>query len=141
MRDTLGSGRLNFGLVFLLSVPSFTASLAGAQAAIPGMWRGNSVCTVKDSPCHDEQNVYRISALPGKPGWFSVTAGKVVNGKEIVMGTGEWVYDPEKRSLTNEDGDRVFRLTVVDDKMEGSLTSGGTVYRRIYLKKNTERAK
>jgi hypothetical protein len=57
------------------------------------------------------------------------------------MGTGEWVYDPEKRSLTNEDGDRVFRLTVVDDKMEGSLTSGGTVYRRIYLKKNTERTK
>jgi len=41
------------------------------------------------------------------------------------MGTGEWEHDPEKRSLSNEDGDRVFRLTVVDDKMEGSPTSGG----------------
>jgi hypothetical protein len=41
----------------------------------------------------------------------------------------------------NQDGDRVFRLVVVDDKMEGSLTSGGTLYRRIYLKKETERLK
>jgi hypothetical protein len=89
MRDTLGSRRLSSGLFLLLSVLGFTSSFAGAQVAIPGMWRGNSVCTVKDSPCHDEQNVYRISTVPGKPGWFSVTASKMVNGKEIVMGTAD----------------------------------------------------
>ena len=142
MRDTLGNRRLSFCLVFLLSVSGLKPTLAqAAQVSLAGTWRGNSICTVRNSRCHDEQNVYRISEVPGKPGWFSVTASKIVNGEEIVMGTGEWEYDSEKHMLANAEGGREIRLTVIDDRIEGSLTSGDTVYRRIYLKKDMKRTK
>jgi hypothetical protein len=59
-----------------------------ASTSIAGTWRGHSVCLVKSSPCHDEVNVYRFSKLPGKPASFSLTASKVVDDKEIVMGSG-----------------------------------------------------
>jgi hypothetical protein len=131
-------------LVFLLIGGSACAGFAQdtrAQAAaedvvsqIVGTWRGNSVCTVKDSPCHDEVNVYRFSKLAGRPGSFTGTASKVVDGREIVMGSGEWTYDSEKRVL--ECKAPAIRLVMTENKMEGSLTSAnGTVYRRVYLKK------
>jgi hypothetical protein len=63
---------------------------ANVQATIVGVWRGHSVCTDKNSACHDEVNVYRFGAVTGKPNSFTVTASKVVDGKEIVMGSGEW---------------------------------------------------
>ena len=104
------------------------------RSTIAGTWRGNSVCMVKDSPCHDEVNVYRFSSVAGRQGVFSVTAAKVIDGKEIVMGSGEWKYDAEKRVVECE-RPRI-RLVVDGDKMEGALTvEDGMVYRRIYLKK------
>jgi hypothetical protein len=103
---------------------------------IVGTWRGNSVCMVKDSPCQDEVNVYRFSKLAGRPGSFTGTASKVVDGKEIVMGSGEWTYDSEKRVL--ECKAPAIRLAMTENKMEGSLTlANGAVYRRIYLKKES----
>ena len=103
---------------------------------IAGVWRGNSVCTVKGSPCHDEVNVYRFSSITGRPNAFSVTASKVVDGKEIVMGSGEWTYDAGNRLL--ECKAPPIRLTISGDKMEGALSlADGTVYRRIYLKKES----
>jgi len=103
---------------------------------IPGVWRGNSVCMVKGSPCHDEVNVYRFSSVTGRPNTFSVTASKVVDGKEIVMGSGEWRYDAENHVV--ESKAPPIRLTIAGDKMEGALSlADGTVYRRIYLKKES----
>lgn len=52
---------------------------------ISGTWRGNSVCAVPDTPCHNEVNVYRFSEIEGKVNRFSRTASKIVNGK-VVMG-------------------------------------------------------
>jgi hypothetical protein len=110
------------------------SSVEDVRSRIAGTWRGNSVCVVKNSPCHDEVNVYRFSEAAGKPNIFSVTAGKVVDGREIVMGTGEWKYDAEKQVVECEKP--TIRLTVNGDKMEGALTlKDGTDYRRIYLKK------
>ena len=106
----------------------------GAQARIAGIWRGNSVCAVQNSPCHDEINVYRFSEIAGNPGIFSVAGSKVVDGKEIVMGTGEWRYDAEKHALQSENSVGTFRLIVEGNKMEGNLTlRDHTVYRLIHL--------
>jgi hypothetical protein len=109
---------------------------ANAASRIVGVWRGHSVCTDKNSPCHDEVNVYRFSSIAGRSDAFSVTASKVVDGKEIVMGTGEWTYDPAKQVV--ESKAPPIRLSIAGEKMEGALSlADGTVYRRIYLKKES----
>jgi hypothetical protein len=62
------------------------AQSAANDLPIVGTWRGNSTCMVKESPCRDDVNVYRIFKIEGKPGFVSVTGSKIVEGKEIVMG-------------------------------------------------------
>ncbi|HKW89446.1 MAG TPA: hypothetical protein VJN21_11895 [Candidatus Acidoferrales bacterium] len=62
-------------------------------AKLVGTWRGASTCMVKDSPCRDEINVYHISAVAGKPDTFSVVGTKIVEGREVVMGTTEGNQD------------------------------------------------
>jgi hypothetical protein len=47
-----------------------------APTRIVGIWRGNSVCLVGNSSCHDKVNVYRFTEVAGKPNVFSVTAAK-----------------------------------------------------------------
>ncbi len=105
-----------------------------SQTQIAGVWRGNSTCMVKDSPCHDELNVYHFSEATGKAGFFSVTASRVVNGQEIVMGTIEFKYDANKHTLQGENAAGTFLFTIDGAKMEGSLTlRDKTLYRRIHL--------
>jgi hypothetical protein len=105
-----------------------------ADSRIVGTWRGNSVCLVKGSACHDEENVYRFSTLAGRSGAFSVTAIKVVGGREIVMGRGDWTYDAQKHLLECKTPD--IRMVVDGARMEGDLKlPDGTAYRRISLKK------
>ena len=130
------------GLILMTASSGLSQSPPAKTAAdivrtqIVGTWRGNSTCMVKDSPCHDETNVYRFAEIPGKADRVSVTASKVVEGKEIVMGTSEWKYDQEKRVLEWEGPHGTFRLTVQGEKMEGTLTDkDDAVYRRILLKK------
>jgi hypothetical protein len=104
------------------------------RSRIPGVWRGHSVCVDKNSPCHDETNVYRFASVSGRPETFSVSASRIVDGKEIVMGTGEWRYDEARRVV--ESKAPAIRLAIDGDKMEGALTSpDGKAYRRIYLQK------
>jgi hypothetical protein len=80
--------------------------------------------------------VYRFSRIDGRANAFSVTASKVVDGKEVVMGTGEWEYD-EKRQVVECEKPSI-QLSLDGDKMEGALKlEDGTVYRRIYLKKES----
>jgi hypothetical protein len=108
-----------------------------AQSPIAGVWRGNSECTVKDSPCHDEVNVYRFSEIAEKAGRYSGSASKVVNGKEVDMGTLEWTYDAAKQALESEFARGKFRLIINGNKIEGTLTlPDHTLYRRIHLRKD-----
>ena len=84
------------GNIFRYALPLLTACLilpadsrvASAQDApqIAGTRRGNSACAVPNSPCRDEVNVYRFSEISGKPNRFSCTAGRAVDGREIVTG-------------------------------------------------------
>lgn len=138
-----------YGLVLTLSLGVFvgprprSAQDAHAKSAgedvpsrIAGVWRGHSECSVKNSPCHDEVNVYRFSKIDGRPNVFMVAASKVIDGKEVVMGSSEWKYD-EKKGIV-ECGKPSIQLTITGDKMEGALKlDDGTVYRRIHLEKES----
>ena len=119
----------------LTQAQSPTAKPANGDQQIAGIWRGNSTCVVKDSPCHDEVNVYHISRIAGKPNSFLVTGSRVVDGNEIVMGTSEWTYDVQKQTLSWETAGRTFKLTMKGDKIEGTLISDGVLYRKISLHK------
>lgn len=105
-----------------------------SQPQIAGVWRGNSVCMVKDSPCRDEMNVYSFAAVAGKPGTFSGTASKAVGAESFAMGTREFKYDAGNQTLESAMPAAVLRFVVDGDKMEGTLTlRDGSVYRRIHL--------
>lgn len=113
------------------------SSATDDESKIGGTWRGDSVCVEKGTSCHDEIAVYRIAAISGKRGYLMVTGGKVVDGKEIVMGSGEWRYDSEKHTLTAELPKGVITLKIEGDKIEGTFTlPDKTVLRRITLKKS-----
>jgi hypothetical protein len=113
------------------------ASGTDDESKIAGTWRGDSLCVEKGASCHDEIAVYRIAAIPGKRGYLLVTGGKVVNGKEIVMGSGEWRYDGVKHTLTVELPRGTITLKVDGDKLEGTFTlPDKSILRRITLKKS-----
>ena len=124
-------------LLFIAQVRGGEAQIVGSQPQVTGTWRGNSECAIKNGACHDEINVYRFSELAARPGWFSGTGSKVVNGKEISMGTLNWQYDAKSHILESNNSSGSFRLSVNDDKIDGTLIllPDGIVYRRIHLTK------
>src|SRR5437762_1144970 len=116
---------------------SASASITDDESKLGGTWRGESLCVQKGTACHDEVAVYRIAAIPGKRGYFTVTGGKVVDAKEIVMGSGEWRYDIAKHTLIGDLPRGVIVLKRDGDKLEGTFTlPDKTVLRRITLKKS-----
>src|SRR5215831_7621257 len=99
-------------------------SSAGAEAALAGDWRGESICVVRESACHDEDSLYQLSKIPDKPGRYSLKAGKIVDGKLITMGTTECSYD--QRGLECEiSADAVLRFTVNGNTLQGTMTIQG----------------
>jgi hypothetical protein len=91
----------------------------------------------KGTSCHDEIAVYRIATIPGKPDYLRVTGGKIVEGKEIVMGAGEWRYDSRRHTLSADLPRGVITLKMDGDRIEGTFTlPDKTVLRRITLKKS-----
>jgi hypothetical protein len=134
--------------------PPANSASGSEERKLAGTWRGESLCVEKGdgdvkSPiqnrgsqktaCHDEVAVYGIAAIPGKPGTRLVSGGKVVDGKEIVMGTGEGRYDTAKRTLRVELPRGVIMLKAEGDKLEGTFTlPDKTVFRRITLKRGSE---
>ena len=124
------------GVSAIAQNPAANSSSGGEERKLAGTWRGDSLCVEKGTACHDEVAVYRIATIPGKPGFLLVTGGKVVDGKEIVMGTGEWRYDSAKRTLSVELPRGVITLKAEGDKLEGTFVlPDKTVLRRITLKR------
>ena len=124
-----------------LAVMLLGAATTGGQVEtapqVAGVWRGTSECMVKNSPCHDETNVYRITAIAGKSYRYRVAGSKIVDGQEIAMGpTLNWDYDPRIRTLTFAVGNGHFWLKVDGDTMDGGLMLADmTVYRKIHLER------
>lgn len=111
-----------------------------AGDSITGVWKGTSLCQVKNSPCHDETAVYHISPS-GKPGVYKMQMNKIVNGAEEEMGVTDFVYDRSKHSLTGITKDRqqregVWKFIVKGGHISGTLViDGNTLYRKIEVTK------
>lgn len=109
------------------------------EAQLIGNWAGDSICQVKNSACRDEKVVYHI-AKGSDADNVTISADKIVDGKAINMGTGDYTYDRKNGTLINESEGRVWKFTVKGKAMEGTLTMPDkTVYRRVTLKKEESR--
>jgi hypothetical protein len=107
------------------------------ESLLVGDWRGDSICVVRESPCHDEDSLYHFTKMPGKPGWFSLKADKIVGGHPETMGTLECKYDGKARTLECAVSDRaVLQFTWEGKEMRGTMTlTDKTLWRKIALKK------
>ena len=77
-------------LLFILVWNTATAQ------SFEGVWKGTSLCQIKNSSCHDEVVVYHISKDSSGKG-YEVIANKIVNGKEDYMGTLSFTYDDKQK--------------------------------------------
>lgn len=122
----------------VVSIPAISmVSLAAAEdVSLAGVWKGESVCVTQGSACANEQVIYYLEAVPGKPDEVMVQADKVVDGKPVTMGKGPWKYDRANGKLEWEASGRVWSLRVEPNRMEGTLTlPNGSVFRRMTLQK------
>jgi stress response protein SCP2 len=120
--------------VLLLIVLIFGKSVT-AQS-FEGIWKGTSLCQVKNSPCHDEIVVYHISKdSTGKS--YEVIANKIVDGKEEYMGTIPFTYDDKQRVFLSVDSVRnaKWEFRIAGGAMKGTLMYKGDLFRIIDVKK------
>lgn len=108
-----------------------------AKSPVVGTWKGESLCTVKPSACHDEVVVYEINPSANKKEQFTVKADKVVDGKRQWMGDLNCTYGASARTLTCEIPRGVWSFTVQGDAMTGTLKlSDGTLFRKVSAKRD-----
>lgn len=102
-----------------------------------GKWTGESICQVQPSACHDEKVLYRIAKpTDDSNNVVRITAYKIVDGREVMMGSGDWTYDKQKGTLLWDGPGGVWKLIVQGNRMYGTLTlPDKTVFRRVTLKK------
>ena len=103
------------------------------DSAVIGVWKGTSICQVKNSACHDENVVYYISKGQGAD-TFDIRAVKIVNGKEVEMGTINCKLDRKGNQLIS-DSYGLWTFTLKGDNMEGTLLYKGDLYRKIKVSK------
>ena len=117
-------------LFILISGKTVTAQ------SFEGVWKGTSLCQIKNSPCHDEIVVYHISKdSTGKS--YEVIANKIVDGKEDYMGTIPFTYDDKQKVFVSVDSVRNARweFKITGSVMKGTLMYKGDLYRIIDVKK------
>jgi hypothetical protein len=113
------------------------ANSAPAQSTVAGTWRGESVCVTEASACRNENVVYYIKDVADRPGVVLIQADKIVDGKAVTMGTGEWRHDRDRHTLEWHTGQGVWLLTISGNRMEGTLTlADKTVFRKMMLEKD-----
>lgn len=112
-------------------------SASAATDSPAGVWRGDSLCTSGAPSCKNESVVYYIEAIADKPDTMFIRADKIVDGKAITMGTGQWQYNQAKQTLSWLVDQRLWLLTINGKRIEGTLTlPGNVVFRRMTLKKD-----
>jgi hypothetical protein len=108
------------------------------EAQLIGDWTGDSICRVKNSPCHDEKVIYHI-AKGSDPDHLTISADKIVDAKTINMGTGDYTYNRGSGTLLNETEGRIWKFTIKGNTMEGTLTMPDkTVFRHVTLTKKNK---
>jgi hypothetical protein len=118
--------------VLLLACKGKTST---AQSLV-GNWKGTSVCQVINSPCHDEIVVYHISNDSSNHS-YTDDAGKIVNGKEMDMGTLKFSFNAQQKLLylTDSVAQIKWEFKVSSNKMHGTLISKGNLFRVVDLKR------
>lgn len=113
-----------------------------AQSSAVGTWRGESVCTDKSrTACKNEEVVYRIEEIAGKPGVLALLADKIIDGRRVPMGKLECEYDEAAGKLSCEFTIRqthgLWEYKVSGDTMEGTLVllPAKTLGRRVKVKR------
>lgn len=103
---------------------------------ITGAWRGESVCVTDAPACRNESVVYYIKDVPGHPDLVVIQADKIVDGKAITRGTGQWQYNQAQHTLEWRTPRQVWLLKITGDRMDGTLTlADETVFRKMTLQK------
>lgn len=129
-------------LMLLLAAAGMAVPIASAQAAkantgeptLAGDWRGDSICQVRPSACHDEKALYRIKKTGDSPNHYSIEGDKIVDGKPEYMGTFECTYAPEKHALTCSTPRLVLNLTLDGKNLNGTMNlPDGTLWRNVTL--------
>ena len=134
-------------LLFAASLLLPAASRAQQSASIAGTWEGDSLCTVRDSPCHDEHVIYEIArdttaennADRSRFGW-KMDAFKIVNGEKQFMGTIPCSFDANKQALscvTNARTQGYWEFIFEGGSFRGTLRLGAekTLFRKIAAKR------
>ena len=130
------------GLLLLLSFGLGSGLFAQAgkpspEAALVGDWRGDSICVVHPSACHDEKALYRVKAGTGSPRGYTLDAYKIVDGKPDFMGDMECSYATEKRELTCSTPKLAVHLVLDGKSLNGTMNlSDGTLWRNITLQRD-----
>jgi len=124
----------------LLYSSSLLAQVKPEWKPIIGTWEGESICTVPDSPCHDEQALYRIKPDKDDPDKIVAEGFKVVDKRPQFMGILSCKFAPEQQVLTctgNTPKRDIWTFNVGDGTIDGTLTIGKEkqLYRKISLKK------
>ena len=123
---------------FLLVMSSgLCAAQQTTNAIALGKWKGESLCTVKPSACHDEIVVYEFTAPVGPKDHLVWKADKIVDGKQVNMGSLDCTFDSDKHTVTCDmPGRGTWSLTINGDNMTGTLKlSDGTLFRKVSAKR------
>jgi len=121
----------------IVAVAVGAGSLFAASSDVVGTWRGSSVCADARPACHDESVVYYIRDVPDHPELVVIRADKIVDGKAITMGTGQWQYSRTRQTLEWRMPQQVWLFTVDGKRIDGTLTlADGTVVRKMSLQKD-----
>ncbi len=114
----------------------FAASCYAVVDGLAGSWSGESICTVRDSPCHDEQVIYHITE-PDSAGKLTIQADKLVNGQPQDMGTLDCTLDKAASLITCQMPQGKWEFKVTGNTIKGTLKApDGRLFRNVSLKKD-----
>ena len=130
--------------VALIALLGSAASMWSRQAASAsttrpvGTWKGESTCLVRPSGCNDEDSVYRFSKAL-QENQVTLSANRIVNGKEINMGTGLCEYGAAKSVVDCPlPNGSTIHFDVAGDTMQGTMKlKDGKPWRKMRLKRTS----
>jgi hypothetical protein len=123
-------------LLILVTVPAIRF-VSAETSDVAGIWRGESLCATDAAACKNESVVYYIKDVPGHPDLVFIQADKIVNGKAITMGSGQWQYHRAQQTLQWALPQQVWLLKITGTRIEGTLTRADqTVVRKMTLVKD-----
>src|SRR4051794_36236030 len=109
-----------------------------ALLALIGLWTGDSICTPVRLACTSEKAAYHITRADRSDS-IMMTMNKIVDGKEVEMGTMVYAVDPVKHTLRGENDQSavhsVWEFTWSGTQMRGTAKQlpSGEVIRNITL--------